>query len=213
MNMRKWMLGAGALALVGCGGADGSDGSTVEVQALEPGEGGCDSGGTLLTVDGEDMTLCNGSDGAAGEDGADGSDGAAGEDGADGSDGAAGEDGADGSDGFVSVDYFGCYAEPILPSGYVASIFYSSHTFENGYVFTKCSSQSMVTGDVAANIYTPDQAGGVGVFCDAVGDSNMLLDGGWWHFETLANGTRRATYHDVDPVDDGAFYDYVAGDC
>lgn len=191
--MGRWILGA--LALVGCAGADGS---TVEAAELASGESGCPSGGTLLVVDGNEFVICDGSDGAAGADGADGNDGAP---------------GADGTDGFVVVDYFGCYAEPVLPGGYTASIFYSAHTFDNGYVFTKCSSQSMVTGDVAANLYTPDQMGGVAVQCDAIGDSNMLLDGGWWTFKTLDDGTRRATYHDAVAVDNGAFYDFVAGDC
>lgn len=177
------------------GGCAGEDGSTVDVETLAAGEMGCPAGGFVLTVDGEETTACNGADGAAGAPGADGA------------------DGTDGTDGFVSVATFSCYAEPVLPGGYTASIYYGGHTFANEYVFTQCSTQSTSTGDVSANLYTPQQVGSDTMQCVALGDSNMLLDGGWWEFGTLDDGTRRATYHDPVAVDNGAFYDFTAMDC
>ena len=116
-NGQDGLIGAdGADGTNGQDGADGEDGVSTLIRVLS--STGCTTGGNTFEI-GDDtngdgvldlteviltLDICNGADGADGQDGAPGTDGADGQDGAPGADGSDGQDGAPGTDGADGQD-------------------------------------------------------------------------------------------------------------
>lgn len=190
------------LGLLGCAGADGEDGArgksgqSAVASVREASDGECPAGGSVLEIGVgdvvEETVICNGADGA------DGDQGATGEQGPKGARGPQGDAGADAPAG----DSIGRIEQSLFCAGGIEdapfSFSYHAVTFTDGSVWVTGGIQNGAIESSQSQLFAPNQVGAqtgrVIVFFDGTETAN----GGYWTIE-VDRSTLGAEIHYFDP--------------